>query len=309
MAAKEFHELAKRVSNWGRWGEADELGTLNLITPEVLVRAAACVQTGKVFNLGLVFGPEGPQTGAGGRFNPHHFVSALGQPMTDEPEGFCYSDDVVHMPLQCATQWDALSHVHYADKIYNGFKVTEALGIDGAARVGIDKAAQKGIASRGVLLDIARLKGVDRLGHEQVTVADLVAAESSQGVAVESGDILLLRTGHIRAFTVDRNRKAFMGPQPGLGVECAAWLRERDVAAVAADNVAVEMYPPLEGGTGIPLHMLCLRDMGLMFGEMFFLDELAEDCAADGRWSCFLSAPPLAVERGFGSPINPQAFK
>jgi len=95
-----------------------------------------------------------------------------------------------------------------------------------------------------------------------------------------------------------------MGPQPGLGVECAAWLRERDVAAVAA-----EMYPPLEGGTGIAFHMLCQRDTGLMFRAMFFLEELAEECAADGRWSCFLSAPPLTVERGFGSSVNPQAFK
>jgi kynurenine formamidase len=310
MSEAEFREIAKRVSNWGRWGPEDERGTLNLITAEVVKRAAGCVRRGRVFSLGLRFGADGPQPGVGLRFNPMHYMSAIGQPIGGGSLGCCYSDDIVHMPLQCATQWDALAHVHYEGQIYNGFRADEVLTVSGASRGGIDKAAVDGIVSRGVLLDVARQRGVERLAPDVVIgPAELDAAARAAGVEPGPGDVLLVRTGHIRVFTEERDSQRFSDASPGLGMDCAEWLRERDIAAVCADNVAVEPLPGAVPGVPIPLHMLCIRDMGMLFGEMLDLEALARDCAEDGVYEFLFSAPPLAVTRGIGSPINPVAVK
>ena len=307
----EFLEISKRVSNWGRWGESDERGALNLITPEVVKRAAACVRRGQVFALGLGFGAKGPQPGGGGgRFNPHHYMSAIAEPMGESSLDFCYSDDIVHMPLQCATQWDALAHVHYRGQIYNGFRVDEVIDIHGASRGSIEAAAEVGIVSRGILLDVARHRGVGRLeGGALIEPAELDEVAAAAGVEARAGDVLLVRTGHIQVFTEDRDRQRFMGSQPGLSMACAEWLRERDIAAVCADNMAVEALPSGHAGLSIPLHMLCIRDMGMLFGEMLDLEKLARDCAEDGVYEFLFSAPPLAVTGGVGSPINPLAVK
>lgn len=310
MSEAEFRAIARRVSNWGRWGADDERGTLNLVTPEVVQRAAGCVRRGRVFSLGLALDADGPQRGVAGRFNPLHYMTAIGEPLGGGDLGFRYSDDVVHMPLQCATQWDALAHVHYEGQLYNGFPADQALDASGASRCGIDKAAADAVVSRGVLLDVARQRGVERLAPDVVIgPADLDAAAEAAGAEPGPGDVLLVRTGHIRVFTEERDRKRFAGAQPGLGMDCAEWLRERDVAAVCADNVAVETLPGNVPGLAIPLHMLCIRDMGMLFGEMLDLEALARDCAEDGVHEFLFSAPPLAVTRGVGSPVNPLAVK
>lgn len=300
--------LAKHVSNWGRWGADDERGTVNFITPECVRRGAACVRRGAVFSLGLRFGADGPQIGQGGRVNPLHLMSAVGGALGPDPDGFRYSDDVVVMPLQCATQWDSLAHVHYSNQLYNGFPAATITSA-GAARNSIDKIGA-GIVSRGVLLDLARSAGVERLapGHA-ITPAELEAAERTQGVRVESGDVLLIRTGHLRVFTVDGDRVGYMRQMPGLGIDAVPWLHQREVAAVATDTNAVEVIPFEDPATLLPVHLLCIRDMGLTLGEMFDLDALAEDCASDGVWECFFSAPPLKVTGGVGSPLNPLAVK
>ena len=302
-------ELAKQVSNWGRWGAEDERGTLNFITPEVVKRAAGLVRRGQVFSLGLPFGAEGPQIGQGGRVNPMHVMTAVDQKLPgDYPDGFRYADDLLVLPLQCATQWDSLAHVHYDGKMYNGFP-TGTTSSAGAAKNGIDKVGA-GVVSRGVLLDIARLKGVPRIAPgTAISPADLEAAEQAQGVRVESGDVLLVRTGHLSVFTQDGDRVGYMRMMPGLGVACAAWLHARQVAAVAADTNSVEVIPFEDPKTPLPFHLLCLRDMGLTLGEMFSLDALAEDCAADGVWEFLFTAPPLRVSGGIGSPLNPLAVK
>ena len=303
-----FHALARRVSNWGRWGADDERGTTNFITPDVVRRAAACVRRGAVFSLGLSFGVEGPQIGQGGRVNPLHIMTATDGRLGADPDGPRYSDDVIVMPLQCATQWDSLAHVHYGGKLYNGFPsatVTSA----GAAKDAIDKQGA-GIVSRGVLLDVARAKGVDRLPPGTVIgPVDLEAAERAQRVRVESGDVLLVRTGHLAVFTEGGDRVGYMRQMPGLGVACVEWLHAREVAAVASDTNAVEVIPFEDPALPLPFHALCIRDMGLTLGEMFVLDPLATDCAADGVWEFLFSAPPLRVTGGVGSPINPLAVK
>ena len=154
----EFHDLARKVSNWGRWGDDDERGTLNLITAEAVRRGAGCVRSGKTFSLALALDEEGPQTGAiPGRDNPSHTMVAVNMAFTDD---FATSDDAVAMGLQAATHWDALAHVSYGGTLYTGFPastVTER----GAARCGIDKVGS--IVGRGVLLDLARARGVERL--------------------------------------------------------------------------------------------------------------------------------------------------
>jgi kynurenine formamidase len=303
-----IREIASRVSNWGRWGADDERGTMNFVTPDVIRRAAACVRRGEVFSLALPLDADGPQFGQGGRVNPVHLMTSLHNPMSPDPDGPRYADDVIVMPLQCATQWDSLAHVHYGGQLYNGHAVS-TLTTAGAARNGIDKMVA-GIVSRGIVLDVARSGGVERLAPGQVIgPAELEAAERAQGVRVESGDVLLLRTGHIRTFTADHDRVAYMKQMPGLGIASVEWLHAREVAAVASDTNMVEVWPPEDRALLFPVHSLCIRDMGLTLGEMFDLEALAADCAADGVWTVLFTAPPLPVTGGVGSPINPLAVK
>lgn len=312
MRPANFDHLAETLRNWGRWGPEDQRGTLNHIGPEALLRGAAAVQDGKLFNLGLNFDKNGPQPGGGGRFNPKLYATDLFTPLNPAYPDVCYSDDVIHMPLQAATQWDALGHVHYDGHLYNACNARECLTEKGAGKMGIEHLATPGIMSRGVLIDMARFKGVERLPTDYaISVDDLNACCAKQGVGVLPGDIILVRTGHIQLFTVDQNRPGFMGMQPGLSYQTAEWVHDKSAAAVCADNMAVEILHPEGLGSAMPLafHMLCLRDMGCPLGEMFNLDALAADCAADGRYSFLLAAPPLAVTNGFGSPVNPLALK
>ncbi len=311
MQRQDFDAIADRLRNWGRWGPEDQRGTLNHIGPETLRDAAATVTDGKLFNLGLNFDKNGPQIGSG-RFNPKLYATDLFTPLNPAKPSAVYSDDVIHMPLQAATQWDALGHVHYDGVLYNNCKACDTLSEKGAARLGIEHLATPGIMSRGVLLDILRLKNAERLPIDYaITVDDLNAACAAQGVTMRKGDIVLIRTGHIQRFTVEKDRAAFTGMQPGLSPLCAEWVHDHSLAAVCADNLAVEVMAPEGLTSDMPLafHMLCLRDMGCPLGEMFNLDALAADCAEDGRYSFLLSAPPIAFTNAFGSPVNPLALK
>jgi kynurenine formamidase len=311
MRPENFDHLAETLRNWGRWGAEDQRGTLNHIGPEALMRAVGSVRAGKLFSLGLGFDRNGPQLGRD-RFNPLVYVTDLFTAPNPAYPNVIYSDDVIHMPLQAATQWDALGHVHYDGELYNGCNARECLSEKGASRMGIEHLATPGIMSRGLLIDIARFKGVARLPIDYaITVDDLNACCEQQGVDVQAGDIILVRTGHIQTFTLDNDRRAFMGMQPGLSYRTAEWVHDKSVAAVCADNKAVEIIHPegLESAMPLAFHMLCLRDMGCPLGEMFNLEALAADCAADGHYAFLLAAPPLAVTNGFGSPVNPLALK
>jgi kynurenine formamidase len=304
---EDFRELGKRLSNWGRWGAEDERGTLNLITSDKLVAAAALVRKGAVFDLGIPFDDQGPQPG-GGRINPVHLMSQTGDTQVF-PGGFRYADDYIFMPLQGASQWDALAHVYYDDQLYNGYPASDVTVV-GAFHDTIDRIA-KGVAGRGVLLDIARLRGVDWLpAGEVITPDDLEGAIAAQGgVEVGSGDILLFRTGWRRMFLEQKSAQDFMAGEPGLGQACCEWLHERDVAAVCSDNWAIEVLPGEVPDVILNVHMVLIRDMGMTLGEILDFEELAADCADDGVWEFFFCAPPLKVTRGVGSPINPLAIK
>jgi kynurenine formamidase len=266
------------------------------------------VKTGKNFDLGMPFDKDGPFLPGGFRINPVHVMTFLPSDTARAPDGMVSADDMVIMGLQAATQWDSLAHVGYGGLFYNNAPAGSVNNIGGATRNSFAKAVEH-LISRGVLLDIARLKGVDRLEDSyEITSADLSAAEERQGVKVESGDILLLRTGSYQWF-LEGDKAHFMGNEPGPGLDSCRWLYEREVAALALDNWACEVWPsPIAGGS-IPFHQVTIRDMGLTLGEMFNFEGLAADCEEDGIWECLFCAPGLKVTGSVGSPITPMALK
>lgn len=302
---KDFRAVGRELSNWGRWGPDDELGTLNLISAERIAAAAALARTGRVFDLGYPLSAGGPQIGRGGRVNPIHLMSMTGQ--STHPDGGGFTDDFIVMPLQCATQWDGLAHVFYDERCYNDVPAS-TITAQGAERLAIDKLA-RGVIGRGVLVDIARLHGVDCLPIDHgIGPDELDAALSKQATSCQPGDILVVRTGWTRRFTLG-SASEFMAGEPGLTLDCCKWLHDRDVAALAVDNWAVERYPSDDPNARMPLHYVLIRDMGMTLGEMFDLEALAEDCANDGIHEFLLCAPVLKVAGGVGTPLNPLAVK
>ncbi len=304
---KEFVDLAREVNNWGRWGEHDELGTLNLITPEVVKRAAACVESGKGFSLGLPLSEDGPQTGGvPGRINPIHRMTQVNTAFGKEPDSIAFSDDVVEMGLQCATHWDALSHVSYKGVLYNGIPA-DSITEGGASMCSTDRVET--LVSRGVLLDIPRTKGLDRLeGGYAITSADLDEAASAAGIEVQPGDVVLIRTGQMQVL-LGGDKQGFGYPSPGPGIDAVRWFRRNDVAAVATDTLAFEVFPCEREDAFFPVHLLDLVEMGMTQGQNFVLEELAEDCAADGRYAFFLEATPEPFVAAVGAPVQPVAVK
>jgi kynurenine formamidase len=308
--------LAMQVRNWGKWGPDDEIGTLNYITPDAIAAACRLATSGKVFALGIPLQREGPQSGTRQRFNPIHTMFRDGgdQPRTPDEirtmQGYGGSDDWIVMPLQSVTQWDSLAHIFYEGKMWNGYDASLVTS-SGAARNSIDKTTNK-IVGRGVLLDVARYKGVRALepGYA-ITVADLEATAAAVKVEVKRGDILLVRTGHMGRYLDKHDWRHFdLDDFPGVSAHAAPWLHAREIAAIASDNYAVEVRPSeLLPAFRNPFHVVAIPNMGLTLGEIFYLDELAADCAADGRWEFLLVAPPLPVTRGVGTPINPYAMK
>jgi kynurenine formamidase len=316
MSEDALRRLALQVRNWGKWGPDDEIGTLNYITPETIAAACRLATRGKVFALGIPLGREGPQSGTRQRFNPIHAMFRDGgdQPKTPaevrEMQGYGGSDDWIVMPLQCVTQWDSLAHIFDEGKMWNGYDATLVTST-GAARNSIDKTSGK-LAGRGVLLDVARHKEVRSLAPGYaITVDDLEATAAAQRVEVRRGDILLIRTGHMSRYLDKKDWRHFdLDDFPGVSIHTAPWMHAREIAAVASDNYAVEVRPSeLLPAFRNPFHILAIPNMGLTLGEIFYLDALAEDCAADGRWEFLLVAPPLPVTRGVGTPINPYAMK
>ena len=308
-----IRETGKRCRNWGRWGPDDERGTLNYITPDAIVEAARLVKRGAVFSLAIPFNAKGPQINQPRRFNPIHRMMITGPDCTTGaipfPGGVGFSDDMVIMPLQCATQWDALSHCFEDGRMYNGYDANE-VSSRGAKRNGIDKIAS-GVAARGVLLDMPRMKGVKWLepGYA-ISADDLDAALAAQRGTVRSGDALLVRTGHI---TLCKDRGGWGtyagGDAPGLSFHTADWIHQHQIAAVATDTWGMEVRPNEIADSFQPLHQVAIPNMGLTIGEIFFLDDLAEDCARDGVYEFFFVAPPLPITGAVGSPINPLAIK
>lgn len=299
-----FREQGAKLRNWGRWGADDELGTVNFITPDSRKRGAQAIRSGNAVDLGMAFDKHGPQSGEM-RFNPVHTMTHL---LSDRDySGQAFSDDIVVMPLQCATQWDSLAHVGYDDRAYNDMPYSAMTAAEGATRNSFDTMAPH-LVGRGVLLDIPALTGVDCLPEDHAVSADeLTAAAARENVRIESGDIVLVRTGWYQHFLAGDSSRYLGEPHPGLGVSCCDWLHDNEAAAVACDNYAVEIQPSRDPDSTVPFHMIAIRDMGLTLGEMFNLEDLAAACAERGAWDFLFAGPGLKITGSVGSPITPVA--
>ncbi len=303
----EIKALAEKVSNWGRWGADDRRGTLNLIDNAAILRGISAARQGRTFSLSLPYDEDGPQLGfIPGRINPERTMIAINEPMTGDPDEFCTSDDTVTMGVQASTHWDALSHVSYEGKLYND---VDASTIDerGSHEHGIETFGP--IITRGVLLDVARALGLDHLeGGYAITGDDLSAAAELGGIEVQPGDIVCVRTGHMRLLAAG-DKVNFVVTSPGPSTKSVEWLRDHDVAAIATDTLVFEVYPSEREDAQLPVHLLHLRDMGMPQGQNWVLDALAADCAADGQYDFLLSATPLPMTRAVGGAIAPVAVK
>jgi kynurenine formamidase len=302
----EYHEIAKRVNNWGRWGADDEIGTLNLITDDVVREAAAQVRTGRRVPLALPLQQDGVQTGmVPGRVNPLHTMVQINQELFGPGTVAC-SDDAVTMGLQAATHWDALSHASHSGRLYNGRPADTVTAHAGAEFGGIDKPGH--IVSRGVLLDVARALGRERLdaGHA-VTPEDLYAAEELSGTKVGPGDIVLVRTGQMQ-LCLAGDKQAYTYPSPGLSVRTPEWFHARDVAAVANDTLTFEIFPPEIEDLWLAVHALDLVEMGMIQGQNWNLEKLSTACGELGRHTFLLSAMPEPFTGGTGTPVAPVAI-
>jgi len=306
LGSDTFEDVARRLSNWGRWGTDDQIGTLNLISRQGRAAAAHGVGTGAAVSLSLRLDASGPSSSVRG--GPLHFMTATGADTGGAAlaGGARFTDDYIVMPLQCSTQWDGLAHIYYDGALYNGFPST-TVGADGAARNGVEHAAGL-MSGRAVLLDYVRLNQGDVPRRGLIMAADLDAMCAQQEVEVRAGDVLLVRTGSMAIWRETGSWREFRAQQSGLDFGCLDWLHEHDIAAVAADNATVELAG-YYADYFVPLHMVGIRDMGLWLGEYWYLEDLAAACADDGRWDCFLSAHVLPVTGAVGSPVSAVALR
>ncbi len=315
ITVDEIHAMGERTSNWGRWGPDDEIGTLNHVTAQDIITAAGLIKKGKVFSLGLNFDLNGPQEKSwGNRFNPIHVMLQTGTDAVagrqDGPFGLRYADDIVSLPLQCGTQWDALSHIFMGEKMWNGYDA-RLVDSTGAAKNGIEKVKAR-MVGRGVLLDVARFKGVDHLEDGYgISTEDLEQTAKAQGVEIRKGDFVIFRTGQMeQRLKAGAWNNYAGGDAPGLRFETAEWIRRTDIAAICADTWGCEVRPNESvSSVSQPWHWVVIPMIGISMGEIFYLKDLAEDCAADTVYEFFFCAPPLPITKAVGSPINPIAIK
>jgi len=304
---KDVQALFERVKNWGKWGADDEKGTLNYITPASRARAAAAVKSGRTVSCARNFPvhphPENPFPAQ------HHMVVAGDDPCIPGIKGLEVSTDYIGIAFHgmASSHIDALCHVFVDGKMYNGFPATDVKST--GARRGSIMCARDGITSRGVLLDIPRLLGVEWLDPKTaITIEQLEAAEQAQGVRVTEGDIVLVATGR------DARREKHGPWSPltdglaGMHPECAEWIYDRGIAVLGGDGVS-DVLPNIGiEGWAMPIHQCTLAGMGVHLLDNLRLDRLSEACARHKRWSFLFTVAPLRVERATGSPVNPIAM-
>lgn len=311
----ELPELAAKVSNWGRWGEDDELGCGNLLTEATARRGAESVQRGRRVSLAAPLRHDGIQVGQPARrYNPILTVTSLNERDTFAPGMWAGTDDLVTMSSCAGTHVDALSHISYDGFLYNGVPVDAVNASAGATRLGAEKLPD--IVTRGVLLDLPRLKGVDGLDEVEpgypITGDDLDAAADAAGITVESGDVVLVRTGEMRHFRAGDRQRYAMGDRyrlPGLSVHSIEWMHRHDVAGAFVDSYTYEAFPPArdDWADTLAVHMIQLRDMGLLQGQNWDFEDLSVACAEEGRSDFLLLAAPEPLVGATSAPVAPVA--
>ena len=318
LTRQDLREAAEKYKNWGKWGPADEIGTLNYTRPEDIVAAARLVRKGKVMSLALNFDNTGPQGAkskypAMGRINPVHTMLRTGTDAYSgvlDHRGIRAADDMVVMPLQCGTQWDGLGHVFYENHMWNGYDCREVTSA-GAQKCGIEKTKNR-MVGRGVFLDVARALGKKWLDDGYaITCADLDRTAKAQNVEVRRGDFVVVRTGQMEAKLEAGSWDGYPGGDaPGFSFETLEWIQRTELAALASDTWGCEVRPnESEQGINQPWHWITIPMMGMTMGEIFYLKELGEDCAADKVYEFLFVAPAIPITGAVGSPTNPLAIK
>lgn len=291
MNENELLRLFDSLSNAGRWGNDDESGTLNLITPEKRKEAAALVKTGNMVSIGHEYdftkSPKNPDP-------PRHRMIMLG------PDGF--TDSIEIQPHGWAmSHIDALAHVSFEGRLYNGRSTKDVISEDGV-EFGSMKGLGDGIVTRGVLLDVAESRGVPWLESDQyVEPEDLVAAERLAGVEVGEGDAVLVRVGLGAREDVEGSEDPTA--RAGLSADCLPWLHERSVSVFSGD--CVERIPQPFDRVPLPLHMVGLVAMGLVQVDNVDMEVLARMCRSLGRYEFMFVCSPLRIPGATGSPVNP----
>jgi kynurenine formamidase len=311
---KRLCDAAERCKNWGKWGDDDQAGTVNYITAEMIRNAAGLVADGRVISLSIDYGESGPQSGHLRRFNPMSFMmrdgdDAYARALAGTPQGIGAADDVLIMAAQGATHWDALGHMFFDSKMWNGYDARLVSSM-GAEKNDISNYRDR-IVGRAVLLDLPRFMGVDWLEPGRaVTGEELQACADAQGVVVGTGDILLIRFGQLTQVRTEGGWGGYAGGDaPGLAFDTLDWLFDREIAGIGVDTWGAEVRPNDVCAVNQPWHRVALPSIGLLVGEIFDLDSLADDCARDGRYEFFFSASPLPVIGSVGGPINPVVVK
>jgi len=293
--AADVSALRKELSNWGRWGEADALGTLNLVTAEARRTAAAGVRSGRSVSCARPLPTEpGPS-------NPRPVMHAM---IGTATEGYGADYFSVASHGYATSHLDALCHIFHDGRLYNGHPI-ETVTAHGALVLGVHE-LRDGIVSRGVLLDPPAVQGRDWLEPgTALHPEDLEAAEAAAGVRVGSGDVLLVRTGRWA-------RVAAQGDWPpreslaGLHASCLPWLHARGVAALGGDGVS-DTHPSGIPGERLPIHSVGIVAMGLTLLDNLDLERLAEAARDEGRHDFLLTVAPLVLHHGTASPVNPIA--
>ncbi|MCA9124601.1 MAG: cyclase family protein [Planctomycetaceae bacterium] len=299
MTKADIERLHVELSNWGRWGADDQLGTLNLITPERRKEAARLVREG----ISLSLARNAETTSAAD--NPSPFEQVMLKTGGEPGNQWAMDNYSVSYHGFAHTHMDSLCHLLYRGKMYNGFSQAE-ITMRGTAKLSIHN-AKSGILTRGVLIDIPALRGVEYLEPATPIYPDeLTAWENRAVIRIGSGDVVFFRTGRWA-------RRAAKGPwsvqelgAAGLHASCASWIRERDVAMVGSD-AAMDVIPSGIPGVTHPIHLLTLNSMGVHIFDNCDLEALSRQCMQLGRWEFLVTAAPIPVEGGTGSPLNPIA--
>jgi kynurenine formamidase len=316
VAEAEIESYLHKLSNWGRWGEDDRLGTLNLITPDARVQATQSVRTGQALSLARDLDPLNP--------DPVHsgVTQVQRQSGIAEVEHFfgikarwdSIAETITINPHGGNAHLDGLGHYYWDGKLYNGYLASDSSDETGSAHLAVSD-AREGIVTRGVLLDIAHLFDVEIVERGYaVTYEDLLAAEKKQGVTVRAGDALLIHTGNGQALVEngplfkDGRTGILDGVQSGLDISSLNFLRERDVAAMGADgthDVQPSPFPDLS--LARPIHTICLVGMGLWLMDNLDLSSLANQCREQQTWDFLFTALPWRFVGATSSPLNPVA--
>jgi kynurenine formamidase len=307
--------LAEAPTNWGKWGDDDEVGALNYLGPQEVLNAVGLIRTGKVFTLQRLIGdPKGDPVWPGR--TPAERTQVLDESTWDSegapqyPGGLHYADDKIDAYLQGSTQYDALGHLWYGGKIWNGFDARTTVG--GLEKASVEPIAERGVVGRGVLLDIARFRGKTTLDKgETFTHEDLQACAEQQGVQLRKRDVLVVRTNFLQLF-FDQGPAFYEGfNEPGLvySPELVRWFQDMEIPNLVTDTIANEVTTDPNNGAALVLHSALMRNLGVALTEIADLEKLAADCAEDGVYEFFYVAAPLKVHKAAGSPVNPVVIK